>query len=289
MKISTPPRPGLLQEFNLRKQKLVFDAVWHALEDHRVFMDSPMDLREFLNLTHYPQHVADVYAERHANGFQDFDIEKLRHAFESCASMIAAASAAVNGSQDGVKVAFAPVSGFHHAAYKYCGGYCTFNGLVVAAQYLRVSGQAPNGVLIIDGDGHYGDGTEDIINNLQLGSWLSQVSLSAASTGKNFKRAEHAIEAALRARPYSLVMYQAGADAHIDDPYGAGYLTNMQWGQRDTQVFSTCKELRLPIVWNLAGGYNGAKTLNLHARTFLAALQVFYPQSIRVLHPRIAG
>ena len=49
-----------------------------------------------------------------------------------------------------------------------------------------------------------------------------------------------------------LVLYQAGADPHIDDPLG-GILTTAQMSARDRLVFE--KLGHLPLVWNLAGGY----------------------------------
>jgi acetoin utilization deacetylase AcuC-like enzyme len=50
------------------------------------------------------------------------------------------------------------------------------------------------------------------------------------------------------------VLYQAGADIHVNDPLG-GLLTTDQMRQRDRSVFANCARLRLPLVWNLAGGY----------------------------------
>ena len=52
----------------------------------------------------------------------------------------------------------------------------------------------------------------------------------------------------------SVLLYQAGADPHIDDPLG-GALTSSQLARRDTIVFDGCRVLGLPIAWNLAGGY----------------------------------
>jgi hypothetical protein len=54
-----------------------------------------------------------------------------------------------------------------------------------------------------------------------------------------------------------VLLYQAGADPHIDDPLG-GWLTDAQLAQRDRLVFETCRELGLPVAWNLAGGYQSA-------------------------------
>ena len=51
-----------------------------------------------------------------------------------------------------------------------------------------------------------------------------------------------------------LILYQAGADPHIDDPLG-GWLTTKQLQQRDKRVFSASAEWKIPVAWNLAGGY----------------------------------
>jgi len=50
-----------------------------------------------------------------------------------------------------------PTSGFHHAHYEKAGAFCTFNGLVVAAQELKKAGARR--LAIIDLDQHFGDGT----------------------------------------------------------------------------------------------------------------------------------
>ncbi len=54
-------------------------------------------------------------------------------------------------------------SGFHHAAYGYGDGFCTFNGLVIAA-YAALSAGARS-VLILDLDAHCGGGTASLIVN----------------------------------------------------------------------------------------------------------------------------
>ena len=70
-----------------------------------------------------------------------------------------------------------------------------------------------------------------------------------------------------------MLFYQAGADPHIDDPLG-GYLTTEQMKRRDDIVFMVAKDLDLPIVWNLAGGYQEPfqKVLDIHQNTLDACL-----------------
>ena len=73
-----------------------------------------------------------------------------------------------------------------------------------------------------------------------------------------------------------LLLYQAGADCHIDDPLG-GRFTSEQMRQRDRVVFQTCKQLGLPVAWNLAGGYQEpmGKVLALHDQTTEECVRVY--------------
>lgn len=275
MNIAHPPA-GAFTEDNLCKQAKVVKLVYSP--HHDVMLPAVKLSVGDINAAHSEKYVLDVLAGRVRNGFMDTDPRKLQHAWESCAAQYSASLAALLQQS----VAFAPVSGFHHAGFSNSGGYCTFNGLIIAALKLRGAGQLPRGLLIIDGDAHYGDGTQDIIDNLGL-DWVKHVTLANLNAGT----AGQAVQSALLDQNYSLVMYQAGADCHIDDPFGAGYLTDSEWVARDLEVFELCK--RMPIVFNLAGGYNGSKTLSLHCKTFLAAEQVFYPDSPRLIHRRRAS
>jgi acetoin utilization deacetylase AcuC-like enzyme len=110
-------------------------------------------------------------------------------------------------------------------------------------------------ILILDMDQHYGNGTDDIIDKLGL-DYVDHI-----TAGQPYRTAAQALHCAdlLRndafgSKRYDLVLYQAGADIHIDDPLG-GLLTTEQMRQRDQLVFHACATLGIPVVWNLAGGY----------------------------------
>lgn len=180
-------------------------------------------------------------------------------------AMITAVRTALDG--DGTEPVFAPVSGFHHAHYADAKGYCTFNGLMIAIANARLHQQVPQ-VLIIDGDAHEGDGTDNIIDKL----WLRDSVTNLTRLGRHTWYQE--IEMMLSRFPWDLVLYQAGADAHEDDPYGEGYLNDDDWEARDRLVFQFCAKHRVPLVFNLAGGY-GPRTVELHRRTAKAA-RMFY-------------
>ena len=206
------------------------------------------------------------------NGFGNQLSEVARSLPYTTGAMIAAARAALAGG-----CACAPVSGFHHAQYDCGSGYCTFNGLVVAAQKLLTAGEVRR-VLILDCDMHYGDGTDQI---------LERLGLTGAVTNATFGRWFHqptdagAYLQCLRETVagfdgFDLVLYQAGADVHVDDPLG-GVLTTEQMIERDQLVFDVARASGTPIAWNLAGGYQEplGKVVALHVNTLRECVRVF--------------
>lgn len=161
------------------------------------------------------------------------------------------------------------------------GGFCTFNGLVVVAMKLKALGLVKQ-VGILDLDMHYGDGTAELIRHHGL-TWIrhhSQGSLfhDRRDAGKGEQLYRDWLDTALSdLQNVDLVLYQASADSHINDPLG-GLLSEQAMCQRDKAVFRAL--WGRPLVWNLAGGYQVDfrgridPVLRLHRNTLLAALAV---------------
>ncbi|MGO9267793.1 MAG: histone deacetylase [Candidatus Binataceae bacterium] len=239
---------------------------------HSVNPASEMDLC----LAHDPEYVRGVLDGKLPNGFDNTSSEVARSLPYTTGAMIAAARAALEGG-----CACAPVSGFHHAQYSSAGGYCTFNGLVIAAQKLLGEG-AVRRVLILDCDMHFGDGTDGILARLGLAR-----SITNATFGRWFHQPAHAGSYLLRLREtvagfdaFDLVLYQAGADVHVDDPLG-GVLTTEQMIERDQIVFEAARAIEVPIAWNLAGGYQTplAKVVELHVNTMRECAAAYWGHS----------
>jgi len=77
-----------------------------------------------------------------------------------------------------------------------------------------------------------------------------------------------------------LIIYNAGVDAHLDDPLG-GNLNSEQLARRDRIVFDVAREIGVPICTSLAGGYQVRKdgsldpVLRLHDATLVAAWEMY--------------
>lgn len=75
---------------------------------------------------------------------------------------------------------------------------------------------------------------------------------------------------------YDLLIYQAGANQHVDDPLG-GFLTTEDLLERDRIVFSVAKAIDIPLVGNLVEGYQEplSRVLKLHRNTMMACATAY--------------
>jgi acetoin utilization deacetylase AcuC-like enzyme len=240
-----------------------------AIEVHE---PTPVTLEELARV-HGRAHVEDILACRKPNGFGNRSPSVAATLVHTSGAMLSAARHAIAHRT----IACAPCSGFHHAGRRE-GGFCTFNGLVVAVCALRAEGHAGR-IGILDCDMHYGDGTDELIELLGLAPHVVHY-----TAGAEYHHPRQAAGFLARlpdlVRSMSgcdVVLYQAGADPHIDDPLG-GWLTTGELRRRDEIVFDECASLGLPVAWNLAGGYqvepDGSipRILEIHENTARAAL-----------------
>ncbi len=247
-------------------------AAWLAEWPHLEFRPPIPVEKTDLYRAHSKRYVDAVLSMAEPNGFGTrSEAVNASLPYTSGALLTAARWALANGS-----AVAATVSGFHHAGYDASGVYCTFNGLMVAA--LALQAERPSlRVGILDYDYHYGDGTDDILEALPCPDIIH------ITAGKHFTRAKQA-EVFLKRVPghvgslseCQIVLYQAGADPHIDDPLG-GFLTTDEMAQRDYAVFKGLKDLGVPVAWVLAGGYQTplSKVIDLHVNTMRAVLAAY--------------
>jgi len=233
---------------------------------------SPLTQQD-ISVAHDDKFVADILNLRRKNGFGNMLPSVAASLPYTVGSFYRAAEYALENNT----VAMSPTSGFHHSGYESCHGFCTFNGLMIAALLLWKDYNVEK-IGIIDFDAHYGDGTDNIISTIEGATDIMEHLTFGlfAETNMNFDIWLDRLEADLihKFNACDILFYQAGADPHIDDPFG-GYLTTKQMKLRDDIVFKVAKKLNKPIVWNLAGGYQSPlqKVLDIHNNTLQACLE----------------
>ena len=247
-------------------------ASWQALGIPMNLAAPPPVSRDNLARAHDPACVDGVLGGRLRNGFGNTSAAVAASLPHTSGAMLAAARAALaNG-----RVAVAPVSGFHHASHAAAFGFRTCNGLMVAALALLASGEAHR-IAIPDFDQHYGDGTDQIIGQLRVDGIVHHSEgrdhRTESDAAPFLDRIDDIVETM---RGCEVMLYQAGADPHVDDPLG-GWLTTAQLHERDRRVFAAARRIGLPVAWNLAGGYQSPlrKVLDIHDNTLRACAGVF--------------
>ena len=152
-------------------------------------------------------------------------------------------------------------SGLHHASYGRGCGFCTFNGLAVAALYAVNVFNAIR-VLILDFDAHSGGGTWDIIqrtmpdNVVQIDVTTSPFdtwtptgeSILMYSDVEDYRQTiREAIEYAKTLKPFDFVIYNGGMDP-INDGVSEDVIS-----YRERAVCEFIGDT--PAIFTLAGGY----------------------------------
>ena len=179
-------------------------------------------------------------------------------------------------------------SGLHHAARRHGKGFCTFNGLAIAAKRLADTGVR---VLVLDLDAHCGGGTWDILHGEPLVSSID-IAVSAFDEYSPDSRDDWTLDI-VRADDYlptlllrlssreeevpGVVLYNAGMDPYSGSAIGAASgMSADRLQRREELVFEWAGALSIPVAFVLAGGYtsgeNPPETLvNLHRMTIAAA------------------
>ena len=178
-------------------------------------------------------------------------------------------------------------AGLHHARRTRGAGFCTFNGLALAAHTALDEGA--RAVLILDLDAHCGGGTWSLVaheprirhvdvsvNDFDRWEPEGHNTLTVVDDGSLYLDHVDAALAALDAEGarFDLCLYNAGVDICNGNPEDP--ITAETVALREQWVFAWCRSRGMPTAFVLAGGYIG-RTLSreglvaLHRSTIEAA------------------
>jgi acetoin utilization deacetylase AcuC-like enzyme len=198
----------------------------------------------------HPEHLAS------SQGFTwDEGIPTMAIAHSS--GLVAAVTEVLTGSS---RVAGSLSSGLHHARAGTGRGYCTFNGLAVAAEAALTQGAER--ILVLDLDAHGGGGTRSLcdparvvqidVSTSGFDAWDPAPSDTYLFAGKHdyLAATDKALDQATQAGAFDLVLYNAGMDPVTDSGVSAHDIA-----VREQRVASWAEEHDLRVVYALAGGY----------------------------------
>ena len=161
--------------------------------------------------------------------------------------------------------------GSHHANFDGGAGYCVFNDVAVAAQYLLDRGLAGR-ILIVDLDVHQGNGNSEIFKDNRNVFTFSMHSKSNYPAKKSISDLDVELEDNLEDKQYlktlkfylnelneenfDYVFYIAGVDIHHNDRLGKLKISDEGIKERDELVTENFFSKGIPLCGVLGGGYN---------------------------------
>ena len=172
--------------------------------------------------------------------------------------------------------------GSHHANFDGGAGYCVFNDVAVATQYL-LDRELAKRILIIDLDVHQGNGNSDIFKNNKNVFTFSMHSKSNYPAKKSISDLDVELEdniedleyikllkiylSQLNKENFDFVFYIAGVDIHFNDRLGKLKVSDEGIRSRDEIVIENFFSKNIPLCGVLGGGYNKDfnKLVELHS------------------------
>jgi acetoin utilization deacetylase AcuC-like enzyme len=189
-------------------------------------------------------------------------------------------------------IGFNIAGGTHHAYYDRGEGFCLLNDQVIASKWLLGNLNIQK-ILIIDLDVYQGNGTAKMLeneehiftfsmhgeNNYPMLKEKSDLDVPLKD-GINDKvylyLLEYSLDSILSSFKPDFIFYQCGVD--ILETYKLGKLAVTLSGcaQRDKLVFETAKQLNVPIICSMGGGYSPQvkDIVEAHANTFRIGLDL---------------
>ena len=180
------------------------------------------------------------------------------------------------------KLACNTAGGSHHATFDYGAGYCVFNDVAVAANYLKNKGYAKR-ILIVDLDVHQGNGNSEIFKNDKNVLTFSMhcasnypakksksdidIELQDHMEDEEYLNILHKNLKELNKERFNFVFYVAGVDIHFEDRLGKLKISDEGINKRDQMVIENFFSRNTPLCGVLGGGYNKnfEKLIELHS------------------------
>lgn len=190
-------------------------------------------------------------------------------------------------------VSFNVAGGTHHAHRDFGEGYCLFNDIAVAAQYLLNENVAKN-ILVVDLDVHQGNGTASIFeneprvftfsmhceNNFPLRKAKSDLDIPLehnTNDGEYLKILNDIFPKLIDQVKPDFIFYQSGVDILTNDKLGHLKVTKEGCAQRDRIVLETAHKCGIPLTASMGGGYadNLQDIVDAHCNTYRIAKEIY--------------
>lgn len=272
--------------FPISKYTLLREAVIAEGVVRPEFVHDPARIsRDDLLLVH-----STDYVDRFTAGTLSAD-EQRRLGFPWSAALVERAYRAAGGTNEAAHgalqhgIAMNLAGGTHHAFPSHGEGFCVFNDVAIAIRTLQRDNKIERAA-IVDLDVHQGNGTHAIFAAdervftfsmhgsrnypFQRNPGNLDVELPDGTDDDIFlEKLTTLLPRVLADASPDLVCYLAGADPHENDRLGRLKLTFSGLSRRDRLVIESCREVGIPMLITIAGGYGRDinDTVRIHVNT----------------------
>ena len=279
-----------MEKYDLLPQQLVYEGTCN--EDN--FFEPEIPNNKYFFLVHDAAYVSDllnITLDQKAARKIGFPLSE-----ELIAREMMIANGTMKASEFAIKygVAMNIAGGTHHAFTNKGEGFCMLNDQAIGARYLQEKGLA-NKILIVDLDVHQGNGTAEIFQNNNTVFTFSMHGKSNYPFHKEKSDLDIALENGTEDAAYlsilkktlpdlitkqqpDFIYYLCGVDVITTDKLGKLSLTIEGCKERDRFVLQTCKDLSIPVMCSMGGGYSPdiKIIIDAHANTFRLAQDIFF-------------
>ena len=279
-----------MEKYDLLPKQLLYEG---TVNESHFFQPNTIQLEEVLNV-HHSEYVSNLTElklsprEQRKTGFIHNHelIQRELRIMEG--TRMAAELALTHGA--GMNIA----GGTHHAFTNRGEGFCLLNDQVIAANWILANSSIQK-ILIIDLDVHQGNGTAEMLannpsiftfsmhgkNNYPLNKEKSDldIELDDGTNGKEYLyQLEKNISNVISDFTPDFIFYQSGVDVLSCDKLGKMALSISDTKKRDEFVFNLTKELNIPIVCSMGGGYSTYlnRIIEAHANTFRSIQNILF-------------
>ena len=270
-----------ISKYALLRQRVLDEGIVTPERMH----DPPRATRDDLLLVH-----TEDYVDRFTRGELTRDEER-RLGFPMSDALVERSYRASGGTIEAARhavdhgIAMNLAGGTHHAFPDHGEGFCVFNDVAIAIRALQRDGRISRAA-IIDLDVHQGNGTHAIFagddcvftfsmhggRNYPFRKVAGRLDVELPDhTGDDDYLAQLSavLPGVIADARADLVVYLAGADPHERDRLGRLGLTFDGLARRDSIVLEQCREVGLPVVVTIAGGYGTRieETVQVHVTT----------------------
>ena len=187
------------------------------------------------------------------------------------------------------------VAGGTHHSYSYKGaGFCVFNDIAIAANYL-LKHELAQQILVIDLDVHQGDGTAQIFKEEPHVFTFSMHGAKNYPARKQPSDLDIGLPDKTQDKVYldtlqetlpklidevqpDFIFYLSGVDIIESDKLGRLSVSIQGCKERDRIVLEACETNQIPVAVSMGGGYSErlSHIVEAHANTFRVAQQLFF-------------